>query len=200
MAKRANDIGERPWLWVISGPNGSGKTTFAKRFLTGIVGGLDFVNVDNLALCIDRSSAGEAAIQAARAAIKDVRERLKSGSSFAIETTLAGRYHRRLFDEAKKQDWRIGLIFLWVGTPELAIQRVQVRVRSGGHDIPEPTIRRRFRRGLKNLAWFVERSDRVSIYDNIGTSPLLVVAYESGERKIAIPETFEQIRLLGSDL
>ena len=199
MAEQAGGNKNKPWLWVISGPNGAGKTTFAERFLTRSLSGVPFVNIDNLALGITRASAGEAAIQAARAAIKDVRERPKSGSSFAIETTLAGRYHRRLFNDAKKRNWRIGLIFLWVGTPELAIQRVQVRVRSGGHDIPEPTIRRRFRRGLKNLAWFVERSDRVSIYDNIGTSPLLVVAYERGERKVAIPETFDHIRL-GSDL
>lgn len=72
------------------------------------------------------------------------------------------------------------LIFLWLESSELAIARVKERVRMGGHNIPEDTIRRRYERGLKNLfelyipivnAWSVRdtsfaRSTEVARYTN----------------------------------
>ena len=51
----------------------------------------------------------------------------------------------------KKQGYLFSLIFLWLPSAEMAIDRVKDRVRRGGHDIPEDTIRRRYERGVENF-------------------------------------------------
>jgi len=43
------------------------------------------------------------------------------------------------------------LLFLWLRSPELAIDRVKERVRMGGYDVPEAGIRRRYQRGVRNF-------------------------------------------------
>jgi predicted ABC-type ATPase len=53
--------------------------------------------------------------------------------------------------ELRTQGYQVGLIFLWLESVELAIERVKERVRIRGHNIPEETIRRRYHRGLNNL-------------------------------------------------
>jgi predicted ABC-type ATPase len=60
----------------------------------------------------------------------------------------------------------VDLHFLWVPSVELAVQRVATRVKSGGHDIPERTIRRRYERGLTNFRDLYQNAvDRWFVYD-----------------------------------
>jgi len=69
-------------------------------------------------------------------------------SDFAFETTLASRSFAPFLQRCKSQGYTIVLICLWLPSPELAVQRVALRVKNGGHHIPEDTIRRRYRRSL----------------------------------------------------
>ena len=57
----------------------------------------------------------------------------------------------------------------WLGTPELAKERVAKRVSEGGHSIPVSTIERRFYSGLSNLKSFITVVDRWYIYNNEST-------------------------------
>lgn len=61
---------------------------------------------------------------------------------------------------------------------DLNVQRVELRVRRGGHPVPEDKIRTRHARSLKQLRWFFDQSDLAIIYDNSGATPRLV-----GEKK-----------------
>lgn len=59
--------------------------------------------------------------------------------------------------------------------PREAVQRVAERVRQGGHNIPEPTIRRRFEAGRRLLAEVYQSLvDQWVVYDNAGDEPVLV--------------------------
>jgi predicted ABC-type ATPase len=86
--------------------------------------------------------------------------------SFAVETTLSGRRHLLLVERAKSQGWSIGVVYIGLGSPDLAIERVRERVRQGGHNVPAADIRRRYQRGLGNLAIVYERADRLVVLDN----------------------------------
>src|SRR5206468_3607154 len=71
--------------------------------------------------------------------------------SFAFETTLAARSYARLLRAWKAEGYAVRLYYFWVGSAGLAVARVAQRVRSGGHDVPEATIRQRYERSMRNF-------------------------------------------------
>ena len=74
-----------------------------------------------------------------------------SGTDFAFETTLAARTFAPFLQNCKAKGYTLNLIYFWLRSPNLALERVARRVESGGHSIPEDVIRRRYERGRKNL-------------------------------------------------
>jgi predicted ABC-type ATPase len=97
------------------------------------------------------------------------------GGNFAFETTLAARHFGRFLRECQSCGYTVNLIYFWLVTVELAIERVQRRVESGGHNIPVEVIRRRYQRGRANLLeLYLPLSDRWIIYDNSSEEPQLV--------------------------
>ena len=136
---------------IIAGPNGSGKTTFAKEFLPNEAHCDLFINADLIAAGLSPFSPEKAAIKAGRLMLKSIDEALMKQQSFALETTLSGKGYLKMIPEWQKRGYFITLIFLQLPTVEIAIARVAERVKQGGHDIPEATIRRRFTSGLNNF-------------------------------------------------
>lgn len=53
--------------------------------------------------------------------------------------------------EAKAQGYRFLLLYILIGSGDQAIGRVALRVKLGGHDVPEDDIRRRFERSRKHF-------------------------------------------------
>jgi len=78
-------------LYIIAGPNGSGKTTFVRRFLPNYADCINFVNADLIAAGLSPFSPDVAAIKAGRIMLEQIQEHINAGHDFAIETTLAGR-------------------------------------------------------------------------------------------------------------
>ena len=103
------------------------------------------------------------------------------GDSFAIETTLSGLSYLRQIARWRAQGYKVSLYFLSLPAVDIAIARVASRVRQGGHDVPEPVIRRRFASGLKNFQSFYKNAvDDWAIYDNSGAEPVII---EWGENR-----------------
>lgn len=97
------------------------------------------------------------------------------GVSFAIETTLSGRGYARLIPGWQIDGYIVKLFFLRLASPELAIARVQQRVREGGHNIPSPIIHRRLTAGQRNFEnLYKPVVDEWALYDNSGSEPLLI--------------------------
>ncbi len=95
--------------------------------------------------------------------------------NFAFETTLATLSYARRIKELQSAGYRFQLVYLWLNSPELAIERFRERVRLGGHHIPEETVRRRFGRGRKNFVNIYQPlSDAWHIYDASGPRPNLI--------------------------
>ncbi len=159
-------------IYVIAGPNGSGKTTFAQEFLPHYAKCETFINADLIAKGISPFSPTSAALRAGRLLLEQIDIYVTKGIDFAFETTLSGVTYLSRFRELKKEGYSIHLFFLWIPDVKLSLARVASRVRMGGHDIPEKVIKRRFHRGLKNF-FTVYRPvlDAWLLFDNSGSKP-----------------------------
>jgi predicted ABC-type ATPase len=169
-------------LYIIAGPNGVGKTTFAREFLPNYANCKNFVNADLIAQAMAPFSPETAAVRAGRMMLGEIRSLVRKRVSFAFETTLSGRSYMVLLRQLKANGYRIHVFFLWVKTVNLALSRVQERVSRGGHDVPEPVIRRRFDRSMRNFLTHYRRlTDSWTLFDNSGATPT-VVALEKDKR------------------
>lgn len=159
---------------IIAGPNGAGKTTFAREFLPNEANCPVFVNADLIAAGLSPFAPETVAVQAGRLMLEQLDRHFVARESFAFETTLAGRGYLRHIERWQVAGYRVKLIFLQLASAEEAIARVAQRVRQGGHDIPENTIRRRFGAGLHNFRQaYAPRVDAWALYDNSGDRPVL---------------------------
>lgn len=135
-------------LYIIAGANGSGKTTFAKEFSQKQH--LDFINADEIAKELDKNNLTKYKIKAGKIFFKRLKESLEFDKSFVIETTLSGKYLIKYIEEAKKSNFRVVLVYLFLEEPKINIERIKNRVLNGGHYVPDEDVIRRFYRS-KNL-------------------------------------------------
>jgi predicted ABC-type ATPase len=140
-----------PKVVVIAGPNGAGKSTSAPAVLRDALKVRAFVNADTIAAELSAASPETVAIPAGRAMLRRVRELADQRQDFAFETTLASRSFAPWLRHVQSTGYKFHLVYLWLPIVELAIARVEERVRRGGHAIPEAVIRRRYDRSLDNF-------------------------------------------------
>jgi predicted ABC-type ATPase/DNA-binding XRE family transcriptional regulator len=160
---------------IIAGPNGAGKTTFAGEFLPKEADCPIFINADLIATGLSPFDQDRVAIKAGRLMLEEIFNHASRNDSFAFETTLSGRIYVRHIQLWQKQGYTIKLFFLRLNSPELAIARVHQRVREGGHNVPEQTIRRRFTAGIRNFEEIYKPIvDEWALYDNSSSTPILI--------------------------
>jgi predicted ABC-type ATPase len=168
---------ERPTVIVLGGVNGAGKTTSSRRLLAEQLVVTSFVNADEIARGLCAFAPGTVAIAAGRILLQRLEELARERVGFAFETTLAGRTYLPFLQELKGLSYVIEIHYFWLRSADLAVERVRKRVLSGGHDIPEPTIRQRYERSIRNF-WTKYRgmADAWYVYDNSGPMPDLFAA------------------------
>ena len=162
-------------LYIISGCNGVGKTTASFTILPEILQCKEFVNADEIAKGLSPFQPDKVAFEAGRIMINRVNDLLMMNETFAFETTLAGKGYRTKILEAKRNNYTVTLLFFWLQSIDLAIERVRTRVTEGGHNIETSTIKRRYVNGIKNLfEIYMVLVDEVMIFDNSGGKPELI--------------------------
>ncbi len=160
---------------IIGGPNGAGKTTFARAFLPFEAGLTRFINADTIAAGLAGFAPETAALRAGRLMLDEMALCVRTGQSFAFETTLSGRGYAAHIVRWRQLGWRVSLFFLSLPTADMAIERVASRVRQGGHDIPVAVIRRRFAAGMSNFhTVYKPIVTDWALFDNGGAEPALV--------------------------
>jgi len=184
-----------PHVIVIAGPNGAGKTT-AAPFLLGK--GLEishFVNADTIAAGLSAFAPEKAVIPAGKAMLGRIHELAAQGEDFALNTTLASRSFAPWIAKLKKKGYLFHLTFMFLDSPDLAVTRVAERVRMGGHNVPEITIRRRYISGLRNFFnLYAPIADSWQMYDNSEVGCLMPIASKSGNTLgVGSPQIWQQL-------
>lgn len=187
-----------PRLYIISGCNGAGKTTASYTMLPEMLDCSEFVNSDEFAKGLSPFDPDKAMIQASRYMIMKIRYLLKRQMDFGIETTLATRTLLKTIRMAQDAGYSVTLLYFWLNSPDLAVERVAARVEAGGHNIPEETIRRRYRVGIDYFFHdYAPLCERWILADN-SQIPFRVIAEGSKNDLINIKDvdTYEQIRTI----
>lgn len=186
-----------PQLFIIAGPNGAGKTTASRIIFPESLGIIEYVNADEIARGLSPFNPEGVAFEAGRIMLTRIRELLARQESFAFETTLATRSYRGYIELARSNEYEIVLIFLYLPSPEMAIERVALRVSQGGHHIPENLIRSRFEKGLKNFFnVFRELVDSWVVVENANETgnPNVVAHHLKGAKEnIVLPLFWKEI-------
>jgi predicted ABC-type ATPase len=183
-----------PTLYVIAGPNGVGKTTFADRHLPQTIRELEFVNADLIARGLSPYAPDEVALEAGRMALTRIRHLIAGRRSFTWETTLSGRTAAGWLRSAKSAGYQIKCYFLWVRDVETALRRIRQRVAEGGHNIAPEVSKRRFFKTVENLL-FVYRPlfHSWKLIFNDGPEPRLIATERDGRLVVRDRRAFDKI-------
>ena len=185
-----------PHVIVLGGPNGSGKSTAAGHLLHGTLAVSEFVNADTVAQGLSAFDPDRSAVQAGRIMLARLRELADRQACFAFEITLAGRSFAPWIKELTETGYTFHLVYLWVPSPEMAIARVAERVRMGGHNVPEETIRRRYHTGLKNFfGLYRPLAATWHFYDNslLYDPRLVATGCGNATERVLDPETWNRV-------
>lgn len=169
-----------PNLYILSGCNGAGKTTSSYTLLPELFHCSEFVNSDEFAKSLSPFDPSAVAVLASKYMLIKIHYLLDRSMDFCIETTLATRSLVGIIRQARQKNYTVTVLYFWLNSPEMAIQRVRDRVAKGGHNIPEETIRRRYVMGLKYLfETYIPICDSWFLCDN-STQPFIRIA--SGDK------------------
>ena len=157
-----------PRIYVLAGVNGAGKSSIGGAAFRQKGG--DYYNPDEVAHrliaadpTLTESDANSAAWQQG---VKLLRRAIEERLDFAFETTLGANTIPRLLAQAASEGIEIYVWYVGLSSPELHIERVQARVRRGGHDIAAEHIRRRYDRSRLNLIELLPHLTALRVFDN----------------------------------
>src|SRR2546421_7990119 len=122
---------------VIAGPNGAGKTTLAPFLLRDALGIMEYVNADPIALGLSGFDPASVEFAAGRVMLRRLHKLAIQRKTFAFESTLAAKSYAPWIERLRRDGYSFQLMFLWLRSAELAVQRVRERVRAGRHDVDE---------------------------------------------------------------
>jgi predicted ABC-type ATPase len=180
---------------VLAGPNGAGKSTTAKKVIRDQLGIHHYVNADTLARGLSEFASENMAIKAGRIMLEHLHDLARQKVDFGFETTLSGKSYARMIDDWKKQGYIFHLIYLWLPSAEMALDRVKDRVRRGGHNIPEETVRRRYEAGLHNFfRIYAPMADFFKFFNNSNPKQPRLIAEKKVIMNVKDARLWEQIQ------
>lgn len=188
---------EAPRFWIVAGPNGSGKSSLYD--LTDIEGfgrSVWIINPDLLSARIARQESmplPEANGQALDRIWAWLESSINAHQTVEVETVLSTSKYRTLVERAKALGFEFRLLYVVLRTADMNVERVRLRVRKGGHAVPENKVRSRRENSFEQLPWFLDRADMALIYDNSGAEPRLI-AKKTGGVITVDPSAMEPIR------
>lgn len=155
-------------LWLLSGANGAGKSTYYRLFLE--LKKLPFVNADEIAKKKFPGGTAEEAKKAQFEAHEIYIKTLNSGINFCYETVFSHPLKLDFIKLAQAHGYFVNLVYIHLDDPELNIARVIQRVGEGGHDVPDDKIKSRIPRTMDYVSEAVILANKAIVYDNSSTT------------------------------
>ncbi len=200
-----------PEFWIVAGPNGAGKTTCVqKEPIARILPGVTFLNPDDRTLSKlhhlgyrgFRDAPPEIQhrlfIESANEVQRDLEFRIEAGSPVGVETVLSSEKYCPIVERVRAARGFVGLIYVALSSPQLAVDRVAERVRKGGHGVPPSKIESRWFRSLTNLKWFARHATAFWVFDNSDSNsanmPVLIAQGQSGSLIRIDKQAFAEIK------
>jgi predicted ABC-type ATPase len=166
-------------LCIIGGCNGAGKTTLARELLPRL-GLMRFLNADEIARGLSPLDPSLVAFKAGRLVIEEARSLISAGSSFALESTLSGKTYVAMLREARERGFRVVVHYVVIGSAAQAVERVRLRVKLGGHDVPAEDVVRRYERSRKHLLEdYLPLADEWGVWDNRNPPAVEIASHET---------------------
>ncbi|WP_181161493.1 AAA family ATPase [Maribrevibacterium harenarium] len=186
-------------IFIIAGPNGSGKTTFAMDLIDqGLIE--HYLNADEIAKELTIENSAHANARAARCFLKRLKKASLSGESFALETTLSGLGYLDHIKKWQESGWKVSIFYLFLSSVDVSKQRVAERVTHGGHSIPIEDIERRFPKGIKNFYHkYAKLADYAQCIYNENQTPVAVFSIIGGRVEIHDAHLFETFSEVAND-
>lgn len=183
-----------PNLYIISGCNGAGKTTASYTVLPELLKCNEFVNADNIAAGLSPFNPESVALEAGRIMLQRIKQLVSAQADFAFETTLSTKSYVSFIKYAQSQGYKITLLYFWLSSPQMAIDRVAKRVSLGGHYIPDDTVERRYYRGIKNLLFlYIPVCNDWILIDNQDAEPTLIAHGINSIKTIINPDIWDVV-------
>lgn len=155
-----------PTYTIFAGVNGAGKTSIYKSIYYNENKDEKRINTDEMVARIGSWKDNNLQMKCAREAVKLIKQYILKGISFNQETTLSGKSIIKNIKIAKENGFYVVMNYIGVEEPEIAKERVKIRVSKGGHGIPDKDIERRYYDSLRNLNTVIEMCDEINVYDN----------------------------------
>jgi predicted ABC-type ATPase len=159
---------KRSRIYVIAGVNGAGKSSIGGATFREL--GAEYYNPDEAA---SRMLARNPALSQADAnsaawhqGVRVLRRAIVERKDFAFETTLGANTIPRMLQEAAAQGIEIFVWYVGLASVQLHIDRVDARVRRGGHAIARDLIERRFEQSRINLIDLLPHLIELRVHDN----------------------------------
>ena len=162
-------------IWVLTGGNGAGKSTFYHTQLKPL--GLPFINADVIAKELYPEAPESHSYDAAKIAAHMRVELLAKGESFCFETVFSHPSKIDFVAQAKANGYEVVLVFIHLDNLDLNLARIAQRVEEGGHAVPPEKVKSRIPRTLEHIKTVIPLCDQVYVLDN--------QSYESPFEKIA---------------
>ncbi len=166
-------------LYIVAGHNGAGKTTFLKEFIKNR--NLRYIDVDEIAKGISIDKFSLLSIRAGKIALRRIEKFRREKRNFAVEITLSGKMWKKIIEDFKKNNYYVTIFFIYLDTPEEALERITVRTNKKGHYVSKDVIYRRYFRSIQNF-WLTYKnlSHKWFLINNSCDTPFLV-AYGKGK-------------------
>ena len=171
---------------ILGGANGTGKSTLANFLIAQT--NYTFLNADEIEKQLPDLQKGTPIthLKAGRILFDKLRNEQANGHSFILETTLSGKTLRSILNDLKTDGYRITIVYVFLETPELCIERIKNRVKRGGHFVSDEDVRRRYYRSIQNF-WHRYRllADVWTVYLNMELAPIPIATGFTSEMHIA---------------
>jgi predicted ABC-type ATPase len=197
---------ERPVFLIVAGPNGSGKSSaYQDTDVEAFGRSVWIINPDLLSARIrdvENLTPAAANLEAVQRIEAWLEASIRAHQTVGVETVLSTGKYRRLVEAAKKLGFEVRLIYVCLDSPQRNVDRVRLRVKKGGHAVPEDKIVERYIRSLEQMPWFLEQADQAWLYDNSGARPRLIGQKRESVISLdpnALPAVVEAVRTIQTE-